>query len=144
MEKPNVTISTDFPPNYEAIRDAFPDCVNAAVFAYGRTVHNPFGLKLTPDLLEHEEVHLDRQQGDPEAWWKCYIGDMEFRLQEEIESYGRQYLYLRRRYSNKATKYFLYAMGHALSGPLYGCLLSQCEAESKIRNKAKELLQANG
>lgn len=81
-----------FPPNYAEIKARFNPPPNT-VFAYGDTIYSPSTENLTADLIAHERVHFDQQRkvGGPEAWWRRYIDDPRFRLEQEIEAYRVQY-----------------------------------------------------
>ena len=127
-----------FPPNYEAIKKAFPACEWKACFCYGDTIYNPFQIKLTPDLCEHEEVHSKRQGNNPELWWEKYISDPIFRLDEEIAAFSRQYEVMKPLFTNKGNKAFLTQIAKALSSDVYGNIITLQEAESRVRNFAKK------
>jgi len=127
------------PPNIDDIKRIFPHYKNhKPVFSYGNTIYNPFKIKLTPDLERHEQVHSERQGEYPEVWWYRYLTDKEFRLEEELVAYGEQLKFAK----NNGVRGKLYDwakenMAQALSGELYGNLISYGEAESKIRNYVK-------
>lgn len=124
------------PPNYFEITQHFPDLeIHKPIFCFGDTIYNPFHIEITKDLEIHEEVHYKQQGGLPEAWWIRYIYDLAFRLSQEIEAYGTQWLFINSlNMSSKIKRWKLEQMALALSGPLYSHLLSYGEAESKIRN----------
>lgn len=83
-----------FPPNYAEINAAFNPPPNA-VFAYGDTIYSPSSDTLSSDLVAHEKTHFVQQAaiGGPEAWWRRYIDEPQFRLEQEIEAYRVQYAY---------------------------------------------------
>jgi hypothetical protein len=87
-------IAKAFPPNYEEIRARF-NPPPGTVFAYGDTIYAPHlrSRGLSADLVVHEEVHFGQQRaaGGPEAWWRRYIDEPEFRLGQEIAAYRAQY-----------------------------------------------------
>lgn len=130
-----------FPPNYEMIKLVFPNCAEyKPIFAYGDTIYNPFKIEITKDLEIHEEVHSKRQGNNPAEWWGKYLSDREFRLQEEIIAYGTQYAWVSKLDMKTEIKNWLKdQMAQALSSETYGNLLSYGEAESKIRNYAKNV-----
>lgn len=82
-----------FPPNHAEIKAAFnppPD----TVFAYGDTIYSPGRVELPADLIAHEKTHFVQQAVvGPDAWWRRYIDDPAFRLEQEIEAYRVQYAY---------------------------------------------------
>lgn len=139
-------ISPTFPPNFELIKAAFPAVVDSgSIFCYGDTIFNPYERTITPDLECHEMVH-QKQQGDfPDAWWNRYIVDQAFRLEQEIEAYGLQYLFVKQllqedqsvRGKAKLLDWFRGKFVEALSGETYGRMISYQEADSKLRHYAK-------
>lgn len=107
-----------FPPNYSEIRAAFPFVRGRSViFAYGDRIYYPSGGKLSPALMEHEGVHGRRQAGDPAAWWRRYISDTAFRLDEEVVAHKAEYASLAR--SGGSQKDLDYVVNR-LCSPLYG------------------------
>jgi hypothetical protein len=96
-------IIVDRPPNFEAIRAAFPKADGEGVmFAYDGNIYNPSGKTIPPALIAHEEVHLERQKfsrpdesgivyGGPDYWWDRYINDSEFRYVEELLAHAAEF-----------------------------------------------------
>lgn len=84
------------PPNYDAIRKAFPAVPsNAVIFAYGEDIYNPHRVHLSPALRAHEWLHGQRQlkhEGGVEGWWEEYLVDPEFRLHEEVVAHRAEYI----------------------------------------------------
>jgi len=80
-----------FPPNFEEIKARFNPPPNT-VFAYGDTIYAPGGTDLPANLVVHEETHFVQQQrvGGPDEWWRRYIDDPRFRLEQEVEAYRAQ------------------------------------------------------
>lgn len=115
-------VLTLFPPNYREVNAAFNIRGKGVIFAWGDTIYNPSRVKIPPELIAHETVHGLRQNGDPAGWWKRYIADPAFRLDEEIPAHQAEY-----RVSGK-----LDAIAARLSGPLYGNLISLDKALSLI------------
>lgn len=136
-------ISNHPPPNYELILTTFPIAVlkkSKPIFAYGNIIYNPFNVNITKDVEIHEEVHEKQQGGNPDSWWAKYLMDKEFRLSQEIEAYGTQLAFIQKLIDSPSlANWKKEKMAEALSGELYGNLLSYGEAESKIRNYAKHL-----
>lgn len=85
-------IVRDVPPNYAEIKAAF-NPGPTAVFAYGDTIYSPLSDQLPADLIAHERVHFRQQAelGGPDAWWRRYIDDPQFRLEQEVQAYREQY-----------------------------------------------------
>jgi hypothetical protein len=127
----------DYPPNYSKIKERFPDLEKSKpLFSYGGKIYNPFKAEVTKDLEVHEAVHHEQQKllGDVEKWWDLYLTNSEFRLSQEIPAYSTQYKFIKEVVSPKFSKWFLERYAFALSGDLYGNLISYGVAESKIRN----------
>ncbi len=140
-------ISASLPPNYKEIVAAFDLSRNdqgVPVFTYGDTLHNPSGAPIPVHLMKHEEIH-SKQQGysnhGAAAWWKRFIEDPAFRLEQELEAYGTQYLFARKSFSIRNATQLLHVLATDLSSPAYGSMLSYGEAASKIRNWAKDMEQ---
>lgn len=122
-----------FPPNIEEIREAF-NPPPYAVFTYAPKIYNPTEALLPPHLIAHEKVHLEQQGDNPKKWWKRFIADPEFRMQEELEAYRVQYQYFCRNIPNRMKRYdFLRELGLLISGPMYGNQISLQDAMLKIR-----------
>jgi hypothetical protein len=133
-------IVINFPPNYVDIKRIFPKCEeHKAVFCWGDTVFNPFNVKINRDLEIHEAVHSKQQGEKPDEWWKKYIENKAFRLQQEIEAYGVQLYYLKQNLPEKVSKWFLGKISETLSGDLYGNILTTPQAESKLRHFIKTI-----
>lgn len=133
-------ILNEFPPNYKEIKAKFPNLEESKpLFAYGDTIYNPFNAVVTPDLEVHEAVHSVQQGDEPEKWWDEYLKNPQFRLEMEIQAYAAQYKYFKDSVPAKVSRWLLERTALALSGELYGNLISYGEAESKIRNRAKSI-----
>ena len=86
-----VKFSSEKPPIYERAKDFFGvDWDKGVIFTYGDTIHCKF--QITPDLVEHEKVHIEQQKElGPEKWWDRYLSYEDFRYHQEIEAYRAQY-----------------------------------------------------
>lgn len=130
-------ISTNFPPNYRRIQEVLGDS-KTSVYTYGDTIYNPWGRKLTQDIIEHEKVHMRQQGAYPEFWCEQYLTDPAFRLQAEVEAYGTQYAFALKHVQNRALiKWLLDKLAAELASPCYSVGISCGAAHSKIRNYAK-------
>ena len=142
-----------YPPNYDVIKQLLAP-TDDALYCYGDTIYNPTKRKILPDVMHHEAVHARQQGSNPDQWWYDYLTDKDFRLSQEIEAYGEQYLFAQKHIEAQAAEaakegkvltvgrkkllsWALESMAKALSGAAYGNLISYGEAESKIRNYAK-------
>lgn len=139
-----MNIKQGFPPNIEKIRALFPEIESRVVFTYGEDLYIQDNKEeaLPQHLMVHEQTHTLQQQGDPEAWWDLYLSSREFRLSQELEAYGRQYKWVKEtaRNGDRWLKQALFFFAEELSGPMCGTLIGFSEAESKIRNAAKNAL----
>lgn len=132
-------IVEEWPPNKEKIEKVFPREVldeRKPVFSYGGRIYNPYKTKITPDLHVHEAAHFHQQKNDVEKWWDTYLSDEQFRLEQETEAYVTQYKFIKQSLPNKAVKWYLDKFAESLSGPLYGNLLTQEQAHTKIRKSS--------
>lgn len=99
-------ISTDFPPVYDAAIKKFggaADFNKGIVYTYGDTVHVKKGV-LRDDVEAHETVHVVQQTkypGGAEAWWKRYMEDPKFCLDQELEAYRAQYKFVLKNYHKR-------------------------------------------
>lgn len=132
-----------FPPNYQAINDAFNVRGRNVIFCYGDRIYNPAGVMVGPDLVAHESVHSEQQKAyfdSVEAWWGRYIADPAFRLAEEIPAHQAEFKYWRQHASadrpvkgfRSAADFHLLSIAQRLAGPLYGRLISLTEAKKLL------------
>lgn len=129
----------EYPPNIEDIK-AHLEPGEHTVFTYGDTLYAPhLGVdqEIPAHLFAHEEIHAE-QQKDPVAWWKQYVKDPQFRLEQELEAYGKQYQWAKTNLRSKYLKGFLFSIASDLAGPMYGNILTYQQAEQKIRTYGKE------
>lgn len=136
------------PPNYDEIVAKFPFAANGGViFTYGRTIYNPSAVAISGALKSHEAVHADRQGEDVDGWWRRYLADPVFRLEEELLAHRAEY---------RSTKTFildpnarareLQRIAERLGGPLYNQAISVALARRLIsvdvdRKKVSKLLR---
>lgn len=128
-------IVSKYPPNYEIMQIVFNPRPET-VFAYYPYIYNPSGQEVHQDIIRHEEVHLERQKIiGVETWYNRYISDPEFRLEEELLSYGKQAQFLR----FLPYKIWIEAVNEFATSLVndYKVNITIHEAESKIRNVAK-------
>jgi hypothetical protein len=81
--------------------------------------------------MEQQECHPDVAK----LWWKRYIQDVDFRLDQECEAYGAQYKLICQMVKdrNRQAKN-LWAMADILAGPLYGNIVGRTEAMKRIKS----------
>lgn len=145
------------PPMYEEIVKVFPEATGEGViFSWGRVIYNPTSAVITQALHEHECIHSVQQIGlldphrdprgpmpDEEAraredvaireWWKRYLVDAVFRLEQELPAHIAEYRAYRKRHGDphKVARY-LDQVAHKLSSPLYGGIISVREARDAL------------
>jgi hypothetical protein len=132
-------IVKQYPPNFDKIKTVFEHTEeHRALFCYGDTIYNPYDVEVTPDLEKHEETH-SRQQGTfPDIWWDEYLNNKFFRLEQEIEAYGEQIIFLSSIIEDSnLLSWFKEKIAQALSSNLYGNLLNYGQAVSKLRHYVK-------
>src|ERR1700694_32922 len=126
-------IVVGYPPIYKEIAAKFL-LGPGTIFTWGSIIYNPSGKHVTKDLIAHEEVHMVQQDNMPEAWWRKYLIEPEFRLSQEAEAYGRQYQYICSQNHNRNFQFqVLQGLSLFLSGPMYGFVCSQTTAMELIR-----------
>lgn len=104
-------------------KEKFPVDFNT-IFAYDGNIYT--NNKLTPDLLVHENVHLEQQKEmGLEYWVENFLNDPEFRLKVEMEAYKKQLASIID--LSKRHKMTLICAENLSSG-LYGDIISLSEA----------------
>lgn len=135
-------VSTEKPPIWEEASKAFNlDPGRATFFTYGDTIYNPANYPLSADLIRHEETHGEQQEHHPDVaaiWWKRYLQDPEFRLDQETEAYAEQYKFYcqQEKRRDMRARYLFEIAGH-LSSPMYGSIISRAQAMRRIREYAE-------
>lgn len=127
--------SEEYPPNIEAIRASF-DLSGDELFCYGNVLYNPHKKTLTPDLINHEAVHMAQQKGKVGEWWDLYLKDKLFRASQEIPAHQVQYQ-TAKKYIKDRNRLFDYLKQLALnlSGDTYGHCMSFTEALTAIKEE---------
>jgi len=122
-----------YPPNIDAIREVFP-ITDSVIFAYWPDVYVPSGRPLTPALEAHEQVHLQQQDGDPEAWWEKYLADPQFRYEQELAAHRTEYRVACSITQDREQRLrYLREIGKRLGGPLYGSQVTTRRAMCDIK-----------
>lgn len=129
-------ILNSYPPNYNEISQRFV-LPPRTVFTWGDKIYNPDGIMITKDLRAHEEVHMRQQGSSPEGWWRRYLDDDLFRLDQEREAYGRQYQYICSTNLNPNYRWkVLTALAMFLASPMYGNITTLGAAMEMIRRES--------
>ena len=121
-----------FPPNYAEIKARFNPPPNT-IFAYGDTIYSPATAELPGHLIVHEETHFAQQAvaGGPEAWWRRYIDDPQFRLEQEIEAYRAQWAAIRE-LPRAERRELLVHICKSLSSSMYGRIVTKQQARQLV------------
>lgn len=127
-----MNIVIGYPPIYDEIAAAFDLRGVKPIFAWGNTIYNPHGVPIPPELIAHENVHMQRQAGDPLSWWKKYITDPQFRLNEELMAHAAEYRYIVENSSRNQRRIALKVTAQRLAARLYGSLISVKDAKVAI------------
>ena len=127
------------PPNFDAIRRAFPLAEdNGVLFCHGTKIYNPDGVDIPPFIIAHEEAHSISQGDDPDGWWRRYIESEQFRFNEELLAHRIEYAFLlneRKANMNRAQRRHLSQFcAERLRNPLYGIRVTKEKAVRLIRN----------
>lgn len=131
-----VLLSLDFPPNYKKIQRRIDLTDLKPVFTYGNTIHNPHRVFIDDTLKAHEFTHIRQQAGNPRKWWRRFLKDKKFRLDQEVEAYREQYkVGMQINRDRNARVRFLMYLARELSGQMYGNIISTQEAARLIENR---------
>src|SRR5260221_4073121 len=132
-------IVVDYPPNFKELSKRF--AINPkAIYAWSPKIYNPAKRFVSTDLIEHEKVHITRQDamGGPQFWWEKYLDDAEFRLDEEARAYGRQFSYSCTQNRDRNFQFrFLLGLANTLAGPMYGNITTTERAVELIKSMSK-------
>ena len=101
------------------------------IFSYGDTIYTNNDLDY--GLQVHEITHTFQQEKiGKDEWWKKYLRDKKFRLDQETEAYHNQYECYKRN-DLKKSEIMLNLMAKDLSSKLYGNIISLKEAVDVIQ-----------
>lgn len=128
-----IEISHEIPPVYELLNKKFGvKWDDKIIIAYGGKIH----CKDTPapQKIIHEKVHLDEQKKiGNELWWKAYLEDDNFRLQEELKAYRIESNFLKKYIKNREVRFHaINEIADSLSSPVYGSIITKKEALSYL------------
>jgi len=138
-----VKISNKKPPQWilDAVNEKFGvEWKSSVIFTYGELITSYTGM-MTEDLLAHEPHHTKQQKefGGADKWWKEYLKNNQFRFEQELECYRKQYQWVKRNLKNRNEVFnCLMSYAHALSGKLYGEIISFNEALKQIKKINEE------
>lgn len=135
LEEHTVKVIKAYPPILKELRKTFPAIIGrpGILYAYGDILYNPSGVKITPWLLAHEEVHSGRQElAGLDWWWTKYQKDKRFRLEEELLAHRAEWKTYKAAHPDRVASLYLQYMGERLSSPLYGSMIGLYLAKSRI------------
>ena len=137
-------IVKDYPPIIKAVKQVFPDCMKPGVlFCWDKTIYNPSGITIPDYLIAHENVHRYQQNGKPEEWWKIYLSDPQWRLQQEVPAHQAEYEQYWKMFPDRnMRRVALHGMALRLSGPLYLNMISYAKARALIKAPTQEKINA--
>lgn len=113
------------------------DWESNVVFTYGDVISTSRGV-MTEDLLYHEGHHVTQQKeyGGADEWWKEYLENPQFRFEQELECYRKQYQWVVKNIENRQVVFSaLTHYARSLSGEMYGSIVSFNEAMKLIKEK---------
>jgi hypothetical protein len=125
------------PPLFDLIDEQFHVKGKDVIYAWGDQIFNPAHIKIGPELLAHEAVHGARQMafGGPIVWWRRYLIDPEFRLQEELPAHRAELEILLEMAKNRnERRYWAKAIAKKLSSPMYGRMTTTAKAVRLLNN----------
>lgn len=129
-------IRVEYPPIIAEIDAAFHTMGKPIIYAFGDVIYNPAGVPISRPLVLHEATHGTRQiamEGGVEAWWKRYIADPEFRLNEEIPAHQNEYKMFRDlNHDRNLRAIYLQKVARKLASPLYGSLITFKDAKALV------------
>lgn len=134
-----ITFVRERPPIYDEICERFPVRGKPVLFAWGDRVYAPLGGSFPMQLQAHEHVHCQRQlvfAGGVEGWWRRYLDDAAFRLDEEKLAHTAEFMKLceMRGGSRSARRTALAIVATRLSGPIYRYSFSKAAAREYLEN----------
>lgn len=131
----DVTILNTKPPVFEQCKEMFGIDWDYTTFAYYPSIHTKDPNSLSDDIIQHEYIHLKRQKEiGTEVWWEKYLTDNQFRLDEELLAYRRQYNYLKERMDRNELHRLVMFWSHTLGSKSYGFLIDPKIALKEIKN----------
>ena len=123
------------PPMYDEIASVFDVRGKPVLFAWGNIIYCPVPCPLPSHLLKHEEVHGRRQISTGiENWWKRYLDDAQFRLDEEKLGHRAEYEWLTRNANRADKRRHLSHVAGRLSAALYRYSITKDEARRYLEN----------
>lgn len=127
-----------YPPNINEINLVLPTN-DTNVFSYYPDIYVPSGKELEADLMLHENIHLEQQKAiGVQNWWRKYLIDIHFRLDQELAAFAAQLAYGKEVYPVKTSDQMKQDFAFLLSGKQYQTGLTYQEADTALRRRARE------
>lgn len=123
----------DYPPMFDEIDQRFHVRGKVVFYTWGDKIYNPMGGHIPPEIMAHEAVHCRQQGDDIEGWWRRYIDEPAFRLDQEISAHVREYGFLCASGNRNERRGALASIAGRLSGPLYGHMITCARARNILR-----------
>lgn len=133
-----VSISTQKPPQWilDEVKEKWGvTWESGVIFTYGDLITNCEG-SMSEDLIAHETHHTTQQEsfGGPDKWWREYLDNPEFRLDQELECYRKQYKWVLNNIPSKQIQFqSLMHYARSISGKMYGDMITLDQAIKLIR-----------
>ncbi len=125
-----------WPPNIKEIRKVFNLEGEKPMFCYGKVIYAPYGI-VDSALMHHEATHSIQQEniGGPVKWWKKYLTDKEFRLDQEIPAYQNQYKRFCELHTDRNLRFrYLHVIAKGMASEMYGNMVEYSQALQLIKN----------
>lgn len=123
-------LSKEKPPIYQRLHDIFGvEWDKGIIIAYYPNIHCFFNIN--EQKVHHEAVHLIRQKDmGVELWFKQYITDPGFRLNEEILAYNVEIKWIKENIPGRNERRFLINQIYDdISSSIYGHIINRKEAK---------------
>lgn len=133
-----IRIVVSNPPVYDAIIKAGMKPSKNAFYTYGKAIYNPSGVEIPNYIIEHEKVHIRQQGNNFKSWWRRYLRDYTFRINQEAEAYAKQYDFMCKEYKDPNKRnIILIDLARILSSPTYGEMIKSSQSYSMIKGFTK-------
>lgn len=132
-----MVIKIDYPPNIKDIARVITDVMKLkyVVFTYGDVIYNPHNREIDECVGLHEAQHSLQQDqvGGKKRWWKRWLSEPHFRMEQELEGYGYQYRRFCELNKDRNARFsYLYQIASDLASPQYGGVITLSEARRRI------------
>lgn len=121
------------PPNFVDIAKVLPEAYRPdIIFAYAPFIYTMSPKPLAPQLIAHEQVHIERQQiAGVGEWWFAYLHNPRFRYDEELLAH-RAELRAMNGLNRASKRAAIKTLVKRLSGPIYGNVRTPRQVEEDL------------